>query len=163
MKSYTERYDRLHLCCLDADSRGAGRPYWYIVTNGTTAHTAFRTREALLLWLGQRGLSLSTPLPPDRTFGGGDIIGEYTRALVMCDAPDWLCVSGEEYPEMDNGEYTLAKWDAEAKTLSVVNCNCRWRTVLPHRETELALDRGVSMPRSIDWLNYAYTGRIAQL
>jgi hypothetical protein len=75
--SYAQVYDKLfaHSLTPEAHERTCG--YWFTVTSGAMAHTAFATRAGLDRWLSERGLSLENELPAAGSPGTTRIIGEY--------------------------------------------------------------------------------------
>ena len=54
--AYVREFDNLHVTALNREMYERTVGYWYTVTCGATAHTAFRTREELDQWLSERGL-----------------------------------------------------------------------------------------------------------
>jgi len=61
--AYVREYSNLWATALTPEQRDHTCGYWYVVTDGATAHTAFRSREALDTWLRERGLTLDSELP----------------------------------------------------------------------------------------------------
>lgn len=56
--TYVREYDNLRATSLTREMHERTCGYWYTVTSGATAHTAFRTRDDLDWWLAERGLEL---------------------------------------------------------------------------------------------------------
>lgn len=141
---YRETYNLLSVVALTREQRSRTCGYWYTVSNGHMAHTAFRTRAALDKWLLDRGLTLPTPLPAQvGTWAAVDLTGQhYHRELVLCDASTWHHIPGLPLVEMDNGEHVLAKWHAADRVLYVPNCNCVWRQVIPYALASAINDLG---------------------
>ena len=60
---YAQTYSNLHAFALTREEHEHTAGYWFTVTNGAIAHTAFRTRPELDRWLYERGLSLENDIP----------------------------------------------------------------------------------------------------
>ena len=75
--SYTRHYDKLYATTLTREQHERTCGYWFTVTNGATAHTAFATRAGLDRWLAERGLSLENELPEAGTWGTTRVAGQY--------------------------------------------------------------------------------------
>ena len=98
------KYDRLHVCRLSRESRAKTCGYWFVVTSRSTAHTAFRTRRGLDLWLSRLGLALTGPL--DKAGDMCDIVGDYERVYTPADSLSGI--DGEKTRELHNGDYVDA-------------------------------------------------------
>jgi len=101
-KGSNMRYSNLWISRLTRESRSKTCGYWYCVTVSAQAHTAFRTRKGLDMWLSQLGLSLGGPLNQ-----GGDccrIVGDYSRQYVSVEA--LAALAGDRVRVMSNGDYT---------------------------------------------------------
>ena len=136
--TYIQKYDKLYATSLTPEFHEKTAGYWFTVTNGATAHTAFATRKGLDRWLYERGLKLERDIPdysdpgviPSRDNwreGGTKILGEYREAShgkfsdepYSPDYPDGprKMIEDDEWKEivpiaatadMSNGRYTLA-------------------------------------------------------
>jgi len=80
--------------------------YWYIVQDMHGPHTAFRTREALMRWLSDRGLSLTRPLPGRGEHSFQYIAGNYARRYVG-DMNQIEAQIEDRILVLDNAEYTV--------------------------------------------------------
>lgn len=101
-----QTFARLSLACL-TDDRAAHCGYRFTVSNAGTAHTAFRTQQALMRWLDLRGLRLADYLPDPGQHAFIPIIGEY-RSEYGRDASALQNMTGPRIRLLDNGEYTQA-------------------------------------------------------
>jgi hypothetical protein len=124
--------------------------YWFTVTNGSTAHTAFATRAGLNRWLAERGLALENNLPDAGTFGTTRVTGEY-RTLSHGEfiSRDYRDGMGEgDWPPpnpvlataaMSNGNYTLALITEDEdgiRTVHTLNPNVKTRLIFDRRTTD---------------------------
>lgn len=97
-------YKKLHVCRLSREGRARTCGYWYVVTEGTMAHTAFRTRKSLEQWLTRFGLKLTRELTAGD--GGCYIEGTYSRAYEDANRTALDARKGLRIRLVDNGEYT---------------------------------------------------------
>lgn len=141
--TYIREYDNLRATSLTREAHERTCGYWFTVTSGATAHTAFRTRAELDTWLAERGLTLAplgwawengkhvpTPLRDAGEFSTVEIIGRY-RVSMDRDAERFnAIVPLLETRVMDNGEWTPAKvTEADGvRTVHYMNVNYRERT-----------------------------------
>jgi len=125
----------------EARERTAGF-YWYTVTNGATAHTAFRTREELLDWADKRGLTFPEGVPepnPAAEYGTPvAIVGGYCTASHRDVAAFDDLAADMLTPVLDNGGYTLGKVTIEDGTHTVhfLNVNDRGSVFPWGRDTD---------------------------
>ena len=126
--AYVREFDNLHVTSLNREMHERTVGYWYTVTSGATAHTAFRTREELDQWLSERGLSLASPLPQAAgEWATTQVIGRYRsvmdRDLDRFESLDPILVT----TVWDNGELVPAKIteDDGVRTVHLVNVNYR--------------------------------------
>lgn len=77
---YVTEYGNMTAASLSPEMHERTVGYWYTVTAGAVAHTAFRTRGELEWWLAERGLDLAEPLADPGTVSVSAIIGRYRRA-----------------------------------------------------------------------------------
>ena len=109
-------YDKLWLTVNNREMRSRGCGYWYVVQHDNYAHTAFRTKEGLRLWLSRRGLVLGNgwdhvPTPPEdgediKAAFGIRIKGAYQTAMHGC-IESMLNREGELIPVLSNGDITM--------------------------------------------------------
>lgn len=143
--TYVREYDNLRATSLTREMHERTCGYWFTVTSGATAHTAFRTRAELDTWLAERGLTLaplgwawetesgrhvSLPLQDAGKFSTVAITGSY-RASMDRDAERFNAIAPLlETRVMDNGEWTPAKiTEADGvRTVHYMNVNYRERT-----------------------------------
>jgi hypothetical protein len=125
------------LSCLDPESHERHQGYWYTITSGSFAHTAFHMKGALLQWLDERGLKLSEPLPPKRgVYKSMRIKGEY-RVASYLNVEAFLKIKPVlKIAQMDNGHYTLGKVTEEngVRTIHHLNCNIKQRIEFPYKD-----------------------------
>jgi len=136
--THTTKYGNLYATSLSPEWHEKTAAYWYTVTSGATAHTAFATRKGLDRWLEERGLTLESELPETRgTPGMTRILGEYYEMshgefagtednpyrMVADDA--WYQIRPTVITAaMSNGNYTLAlitEDDDRTRTVHTLN------------------------------------------
>jgi hypothetical protein len=147
--SYKQVYDKLQAWVLTPESHARTCGFWFTVTNGSMAHTAFATRAGLDRWLRERGLSLENDLPEAETFGTARITGQYRTEshgeFLSDDYHDGMG-EGDFYSlcpivitaAMSNGDYTLALITEEegVRTVHTLNPNVRTRFVFDRKKTD---------------------------
>jgi hypothetical protein len=129
----------LHLTTYSPELHERGCGYWYAVEHQAFAHTAFRQRSALVLWLSERGLSLSAPLPDEKVYSCQRLKGQYRQAL-HGSYDLFYSLIGTRTREVNNGDYTMAIITDDEdgiKTVNVLNCNCADRPKYDHAESDL--------------------------
>lgn len=135
----------LHVTSLTQEQHEKTCGYWYTVTDGAMAHTAFATERGLLHWMQERGLELTAPLPARGTWSTQKIQGNYTRICTM-DLVSFERLAHENHPKikiLDNGEYTMGIVTTNengSKTVHHLNCNIRTRPVYDYQQTRAELD-----------------------
>jgi hypothetical protein len=147
--SYRQVYDNLRAASLTPEHHERTCGYWFIVTSGSMAHTAFATRASLDRWLSDRGLSLESGLPEAGTAGTTRVVGEYrteSHGEFLGDDPrdgmgegDWdLLRPVKAIAVMSNGDYTLGLITEEAciRTVHTLNPNVKTRLVFDRRTTD---------------------------
>ena len=138
----------LRLYALTGEQHSNTCGYWYTVQRDNMAHTAFRTKAAVLAWLNALGLKLDGELPDKRGEHASFIIeGEYRRESVMCSPDAWSKLPGIPVPVLSNGSYTTGKLDDEegVRVLYVPNCNCKWIDKHEHRACDKMKDQGLTV------------------
>lgn len=146
--TYQLSFSKLYAASLTAAQHERTCGYWFTVTNGAVAHTAFTTRAGLDRWLAERGLTLESELPEAGTSGLARIAGQYRTAFhgeFLSDDPADSMAPGDFYSlrpvmataALSNGEYTLALITEAAgiRTVHTLNCNVRSRVVFDRRST----------------------------
>lgn len=114
------KYDNLYVVRLSRDSRSRTCGYWFTVTSHCTAHTAFRTRKGLDLWLDRLGLKLTGPL--DKAGDHCRIEGSYRR--IYLDHETVTKINAEKIRELHNGEYVdavIVRGDGETESTLYVS------------------------------------------
>lgn len=145
---YARTISNLWLHCMTKDEPVGCGPYFYTVTTGAaTAHTAFRTRAALLHFLELYGLTAPQDIPePGARAFSMPLAGSYREVMHMDgDALDTL--TGRRVRHMNNGAYTLGivvTADDGIRTVHVLNPNVL-RVVYHHAESRLLEDAGLDM------------------
>lgn len=121
-KGHVTQYASMQVTALTPEQHERTCNYWYTVTCGAMAHTAFTTRRGLERWLEERGLTLAGELPEERgEFATMRVIGEYYDVshgeFSPAEDNPYHMVAGAEWSElepvvitaaMSNGRYTLA-------------------------------------------------------
>ncbi len=131
-----QTHDSLHACHLDEASHRRTCGYWYTVTSGSFAHTAFRTRAGLDRYMSERGLSLDGSLEAQPSHC--KILGSYRTESHFHDAADFQAIDGERSRTLSNGDYVEAiiSLDADGlRTVHTLNPNVRDRKVFDYRES----------------------------
>jgi hypothetical protein len=142
-------YDKLFATSLTSEQHERTCNYWFTVTNGATAHTAFETRAGLDRWMSERGLTLENELPPVGTWGSVRVLYGYrevTHGEFVSDNPADSMSADDFYAlrpvaataVMSNGAYTLALITEEAsgvRTVHTCNPNVRDRVIFDRRRT----------------------------
>ena len=125
--AYITTYDNLRVTSLTPEFHERTCNYWYTVTNGGMAHTAYTKREHLLQWLVDRGLELAEELPEPGMFSTQRVIGAYRTASTM-DAGEFDALEPVIVTRgLSNGRYTMQKivQDADGiRTVWSMNPNC---------------------------------------
>jgi hypothetical protein len=117
--------------------------YWFIVTNGAAAHTAFATRAGLDRWISERGLALKDELADAGTVSNARITGTYRTVMHGEFSPSeddpYRMTEGDWPPPdpvlatavMSNGQYTLGliTEDDGVRTVHTLNPNVRTRLI----------------------------------
>lgn len=146
---YTRIYDQLYATSLTPEFHERTCGYWFTVTNGATAHTAFATRAGLDRWMSERGLSLESDLPEAGTSGTTRILGTYraeSHGEFLSDDPresmgegDWSSLRPiMATATLSNGDYTLALITEEdgVRTVHTLNPNVKTRFIFDRRKTD---------------------------
>lgn len=147
--SYKQVHGNLWAASLTQEAHERTCGYWFTVTSGACAHTAFATRAGLDRWLSERGLSLAGELPEAGTSGITRVVGEYRTEshgeFVSDDYRDGMG-EGEAWSSlepvvttaaMSNGRWTLALvTEADGvRTVHTLNPNVKTRVEFDYRET----------------------------
>ena len=129
--SYVRIYGNLYATAITPEHHERTCNYWFTVTSGATAHTAFTTRKGLDRWLDERGLSLENDLPEAGTFGTSKVLGEYREEShgEMSEGDFYDLAPVLVTSEMSNGRYTLALITEEEgiRTVHTLNPNVKTR------------------------------------
>jgi hypothetical protein len=145
--TYTQAHGNLYAASLTPQQHAGTCGYWFTVTSGATAHTAFSTRAGLDRWMAERGLSLEGELPEAGTSGFTRITGEYRSASHGEFASDDPCEGMRESESwralrpmaasatLSNGRYTLALITEEdgVRTVHTLNPNVKTRVEFDRR------------------------------
>lgn len=135
-------YGSLRVASLNPEQHERTCGYWYTVTSGAMAHTAFATREGLDQWLRERNLSLRNDLPARGEWGVSAIVGTYRRRSTM-DVDEFEAIEPIiATPVMSNGAYTLGLITEDSdgvRTVHYLNPNVRSRLVFDHARTREAM------------------------
>jgi hypothetical protein len=146
--TYQQTYDRLFVTTLTPEQHERTCGYWFTVTNGATAHTAFETRAGLDRWLSERGLTLENELPGAGEWGTTRALYGYRTELhgeFLTESDDGFEMGPGGFYDLrpiaatmtlGNGDYTLAlitEDDAGVRTVHTLNCNVPGRVVFDRR------------------------------
>jgi hypothetical protein len=111
--------------------------YWYGVEHQAFAHTAFKQRSALLLWMAERGLSFAEELPAEGTYSTQFLNGQY-RTATHASYDVFFSLVGTRTRAMSNSFYTMAiitEDDDGIKTVHTLSPNCADRPVYDRTES----------------------------
>jgi hypothetical protein len=148
--TYQQTYDKLFATSLTPEQHERTCNYWFTVTNGATAHTAFETRAGLDRWMSERGLTLENELPTAGTWGSSRVLYGYRTALHgvrigddfaegMDPGDEWAALTPVlASAAMSNGAYTLALITEETsgtRTVHTLNPNVRSRVIFDRKRT----------------------------
>ena len=118
-------------------ARNTCGPYWYLIQKNGMAFTAFTRRESLILWLEERGLSLSHELAPAGTHDVQQINGEFLEVSHSSYDEFYSLADGaNESRILSNGDYTLSIiTESEGRRcVHYLNPNCRHRPKFNYAE-----------------------------
>src|SRR5688572_1848085 len=99
------QHTNLYACRLTEEQHRQTCGYWYTVTEGAQAHTAFATLAGLHRWLSERGLRLAGDMVEPRWCR---IEGTYRGHAHLYDADIFATLEGERTRAMSNGDYVEA-------------------------------------------------------
>lgn len=126
----TVAIDRLQLDCMSAEILENPRAVPYLVTvMPATPHRGFESREQLLSWMAERGLSVEGEIPERGVAGHFEIQGQYRRA-VLTNTHAFDKIAGLRTREADAGCWTAAtitQDEAGVRTISLVGAGCTAR------------------------------------
>lgn len=146
-------YTNLHAASLTTEAHERTCGYWYTVTSGAMAHTAFATRHGLDRWMRERGLSLERELPAQGEWGTSPIVGTYRERAYLGDADEFAAMlrgleGRPDYGDsrarpittavLSNADYTLGLITEGAdgvRTVHYLNPNVRDRLVFHYHRT----------------------------
>lgn len=135
----TPSVTNLRATALTAEQHERTCGYWYTVTSGAMAHTAFVTRAGLDRWLWERNLRLHDELPKQGEWGSTAIVGTYRQRSYLYDADEFETVRPVlTTATLSNGDYTLGLIDEDAdgvRTVHYLNPNVKSRVVFEYRRT----------------------------
>lgn len=133
---YTVHYGSLQVTALTPEQHERTCDYWYTVTCGTLAHTAFTTMHGLMRWLEERNLMLPAELPEQRgEFATMPVNGEYYASSHMSESVFYAVNPVVITAALSNGDYTLALISSDengVRTVHTLNPNVRTRFVADH-------------------------------
>ncbi len=99
-------FNKLQLFIQDKDKEPIGCGYYYIVTNGSGSHTAFRTKKALNVWLKNTAIKIGK-----RGYWSGvvHLEGQYTSAMEMLNNDEFFAkhAGQKTYFALCNGAYSI--------------------------------------------------------
>lgn len=122
-------HSRLWLSVLTAEQHARTCGYWYTITERVSPHTAFATKAGLLLWMNERGLSLSRSLTEPGVSSWQELLGAFRNEMHF--SPEEVARFDEIRPllesrAMDNAQWVEAKITADPdglRTVHILNPN----------------------------------------
>lgn len=112
-------YNKLSLYIHDKNKAPVGCGYYYVVTNASTSHTAFRTKEALKYWLKTTGLKIGK-----RHWGSAMFLtGSYTSVCEMLNNDEFIAkhAGKKTFYSLCNGSYSIG-FIEETPTGNILYC-----------------------------------------
>ena len=112
------------------------------------SHTAFRTQEALMLWLEERGLKLTEELAEQGEWKPQKIEGEYVDHMHLdYDGFYRLVGDAEEVRKLSNGSYTLGLITTDDEGIKTVHylAPARYRHTFDYRKTYKLREQGIGI------------------
>lgn len=140
--SYTQDYANFYGCALDLEQHRKTCGYWYTVTSGSYAHTAFATARGLARWAEERNLQLEE-IPTKETWKPFKVTGKYRQCNHLSYDEFYALPAILETKTLSNGDYTLARitQDEEGiRTVHTLNPNCKARPVFDYAATREEMD-----------------------
>ena len=132
-------YNNLYVTALTPELHSKTCNYWYVVTNGSMPHTAFRTEQGLKRWLDERGLKLNNLLTPNGPYSSQKIKGNYCRKEHI-NVVDFVNLQHVlKTKTLSNGNYVLAKITENQegiRTVHNLNPNVKSRYVFDYFKSE---------------------------
>lgn len=110
-------YKDFWLISITAEQRAKTCGYWYLIqTHGGTSHTAFRSKGALLRWLGEMNLNPTAYIPDEGVHSTQRVNGSYS--VLYVDPAQVARMAGVAVRTLSNGRYVDARItrDHEGKT-----------------------------------------------
>lgn len=142
--AYTRNLHALAASSLTEEGRAKTCGYWYCVSDHGTAHTAFRTREAFVQWLDDRGLTVERDIPAEGEGAYFAITGQFRTALHM-DRAEFDAIKGKARLQISNGDFTLATIAPDGDGIMcehVLNPNVADRPKFDYRTAQALQDAG---------------------
>jgi hypothetical protein len=132
-------YANMRVTRLGEESHNRTCGYWYTVTCGAMAFTAFRSRRALDMWM--RRCNLQFEGLESNLDNAGDSVKIQNGFTHVCHWRSTTMPAGEPVPVMSNGEYVQGVRAVEDGyvTIHFPNPNCPDKIVLDYRATDAAL------------------------
>jgi hypothetical protein len=132
--SHTDQYTGLRVSSITQEHHDRTCGYWYLVSAGAMAHTAFADRDHLIQWMENRGLSLLGELAMAGTYSTVGIEGTYRRTAHLS-YDEFYSLDGKRIRILDNADYTLGVITEDEDGIANIhhlNCNLRDRMVFDY-------------------------------
>jgi hypothetical protein len=137
IKCHIRTHSNLSFARFDRTMRERHGNYWCAIESDCRAHTAFMSPGSSMLWLEERGLTLSEPVPYEGPHIYQRLNGSYREAL-HSSYDVFYSLVGTRTREMSNGKYTMAiitHDDDGLRTVHTLNCNLADRPVYDYDES----------------------------
>lgn len=114
------QYNKLSLFIQDKSKKPIGCGYYYIVTNGATSHTAFRTKTALKYWLKITGIRIGKR---QWCKGSVKLTGSYSSVTEMLNNDEFIAkhAGKKTFYSLFNGSYSIG-FIEETPTGNILYC-----------------------------------------
>lgn len=120
-----QTYSSLWLSGLTPEQKAKTCGYWYTISERAMAHTAFRTKEALVQFLDLVGIPLPLELPETGEHFSARLVGSY-RTAMHWDQAELDALDGYRTRALSNGQWTQAVITTDPdglRTIHTVNVN----------------------------------------
>lgn len=139
--SVTMTHKKFHVISLTAEQNAKCCNYWYAVQSECRAHTAFHSRDHLIQWLDDRGLTMDGELAMAPQHSVVSVTGIY-RSTSHFSYDEFFSLQGKRIRVGNNGDYTMGVITHDedgVANIHYLNCNLRDRPVFDHTASRKAV------------------------
>lgn len=142
---YVQTHSNFWLCSLTEDQHSRTCGYWWTLTKGGIAHTAFRTEYALREFFNRIRVTLPE-LVQRGEWASWSVPGEYRTCMhIELTREQFEQIPGSRFRAMSNGQYTegIAETGGDGiVTIHTMNPNCKDRKVFDYWESSAIEETG---------------------